>query len=87
MEKFKNKYRIASARLQSWDYGSPGLYFITVNTKNREHYFGEIINDQMVLNELGIIVSTQWELTPEIRPDMNLGLVEYIVMPIIFMEY
>ena len=81
MEKYKNKYRIASAPLHSWDYGSPGLYFITANTKNREHYFGEIINNKMVLNELGMMVNTQWELTPEIRPYMNLGLGEYIVMP------
>src|SRR5664279_231496 len=26
MDKFKNKYRIQSTRLQNWDYGSPGLY-------------------------------------------------------------
>jgi len=38
-----NKYRIHSARLQTWDYGSQGLYFITICTKNRENYFGEIV--------------------------------------------
>jgi putative transposase len=38
-----NKYRIPSARLQTWDYGSQGLYFITICTKNRENYFGEIV--------------------------------------------
>lgn len=43
MEKFKNKYRIPSARLQTWDYGSHGLYFVTICTKNRQHYFGEIV--------------------------------------------
>ena len=43
MDKFQNKYRIPSPRLQNWNYGSPGLYFITVCTKNREHYFEEII--------------------------------------------
>lgn len=81
MDKFKNKYRIPSARLQNWDYGSPGLYFITICTKDRNHYFGEIENDEMVLNELGLIVNSEWEKTPEIRPDMNLELGEYITMP------
>jgi putative transposase len=78
MDKFKNKYRIPSARLQSWDYGSRGLYFITICTKDRNHYFGEIENDEMVLNELGLIVNSEWEKTTEIRPDMNLELGEFI---------
>jgi len=41
-EKFKNKYRIKSARAIWHDYGE-GVYFITVCTKNREHFFGEIV--------------------------------------------
>ena len=81
MDKFKNKYRIASARLQNWDYGSPGLYFITICTKDREQYFGKIENDEMVLNELGLIVNSEWLRTPEIRPDMNLESGEFITMP------
>ncbi len=52
-EKFRNKYRISSSRLQNWDYGSNGVYFITICTKNRRHYFGEIINAEMHLNETG----------------------------------
>jgi putative transposase len=43
MDKFKQKYRIPSTRLQSWDYGSSGLYFVTICTKRRELYFGDII--------------------------------------------
>lgn len=81
MDKFQNKYRISSARLENWNYGSPGLYFITVCTKNRAHYFGEISNDQMILNELGFFVQSEWIKSPEIRPDMNLELGEFLVMP------
>ena len=81
MDKFQNKYRIPSSRLQNWNYGSPGLYFITVCTKNREHYFGEIINGEMILNELGGFVNSEWIKTPAIRPDMNLELGEFVVMP------
>ena len=40
-ELFQNKYRISSARATWHDYNG-GAYFITVCTKNREHYFGEI---------------------------------------------
>jgi hypothetical protein len=50
MEKFRNKYRIASARAQWWDYGRNGLYFITICTANREHYFGKIVNGKMILS-------------------------------------
>ncbi len=42
MDKYKSAYRIPSARLVNWDYGSHGLYFITICTKEKEHYFGEI---------------------------------------------
>jgi len=43
MKKYQNKYRIPSARLPYWDYTNNGAYFITICTKNRNHYFGEII--------------------------------------------
>jgi len=42
MDKFRNKYRIQSARLQGYDYGSNGMYFVTICTQNRLHCFGEI---------------------------------------------
>ncbi len=40
--KFQNKYRIPTNRLLGYDYGSNGLYFVTICTKNRINYFGEI---------------------------------------------
>ncbi len=51
-DKFQNKYRIPSARAVWHDYNG-GEYFITICTKNREHYFGEIDKGEMVLNSLG----------------------------------
>ncbi len=54
-DKFHNKYRIPSARLQNWDYRWAGAYFITICTQNREHYFGEIENGEMQLSPLGAI--------------------------------
>ena len=44
MEKFQNKYRIPSARLQNWDYGANGAYFITICTKNMAHFFGDVVS-------------------------------------------
>jgi len=38
---FKNKYRISSARLQSWDYADNGMYFVTICTTNKECFFGD----------------------------------------------
>jgi REP element-mobilizing transposase RayT len=81
MDKFQNEYRIPSSRLQNWDYGLPGLYFITVCTKNREHYFGKITNGEMKLNELGSFAHSEWIKSPVMRPDMNLELGEFVVMP------
>lgn len=41
-DKFNNKYRIPTNRLSGFDYGSNGYYFVTICTKDRLHYFGEI---------------------------------------------
>jgi hypothetical protein len=35
---FKKKYRIQSSRLPYWDYANAGWYFVTICTKNREHF-------------------------------------------------
>ena len=80
-EKYQNKYRITSARLKNWDYASCASYFITICTANREHFFGEIIDGKMNLSVLGTVVEQEWIKTIEIRPDMNLSLGDYVVMP------
>ncbi len=43
-DRFQDKYRIPSARLRNWDYGSDATYFVTICTQGRECFFGEIIN-------------------------------------------
>jgi REP element-mobilizing transposase RayT len=43
MDKFQNKYRVQSARLQGWNYSQNGVYFITICTAGRECLFGDII--------------------------------------------
>ena len=80
-DKFQNKYRISSTRLQNWDYGWNASYFVTICTKNREHYFGNIVDGKMQLSDIGKIVESEWVKSPEIRPDMKLELGEFVVMP------
>ncbi len=76
---FKNKYRTQSTRLQNWDYSSAGMYFITICTKNRMEYFGEISSDNMELSEAGKIADKIWW---DIQGNFsNVGFDEYVVMP------
>lgn len=81
MQKFNDKYRIPSARLQTWDYSAAGSYFVTICTKDRQCLFGEIRQKKMYLSEVGKIAETQWLQTMELRPDMNLELGAFVVMP------
>ncbi len=79
--KFKGKYRIESTRLQQWDYGWNAIYFITACTKNRVHSFGNVENGLMKLSDIGEIVQKEWIKSIELRPDMNLRIGEFVVMP------
>jgi len=78
-ERFQNKYRISSVRAQWWDYGWSGAYFITICTQDREHYFGEIQNNKMVLSKVGIIADLLWYQIPIHHKNIELG--DFVVMP------
>ena len=74
--------------MKNWDYGSQAAYYVTVCTANRIHYFGEIVATQskttpyeMHLSGIGKIVDEEWLKTFEMRPDMNLSMGAYNVMP------
>ncbi len=60
MEKFRNKYRIPSARASWWNYGNDAAYFITVCTKDRECYFGDIVDANMQLSHIGLLADVFW---------------------------
>lgn len=79
MTKYKDKYRIESTRLQTWDYRNAGYYFITILTKNRKRYFGEVLDEKLVLNSFANIVIEEWLKTPTIRSNIELD--EWILMP------
>jgi len=77
--KFQNKYRIPSARLQTWDYANNGAYFITICTQNRHHFFGTIQNQEMQLSEIGKLAVQFWMEIPNHFPFIELG--NFVVMP------
>ncbi|WP_431243739.1 transposase [Flavobacterium sp. P21] len=78
-QKFRNKYRISSARLQNWDYGANGSYFITICTQNREHFFGEIVETRLIASKLGMLAEKYWLEIPEHFPYVELG--NFVIMP------
>ena len=79
MDKYKNKYRIPSARAQWWDYGWDGSYFITICTTLRRHFFGRVVDDEMELSALGRIADERWR--DLINHATNLELGPHVVMP------
>lgn len=79
MQRFRNKYRIESARLSDWDYSLPGYYFVTLCTHNRKCLFGEIIDSEMLLNGNGRIVHDEWHITGNKYNHIRLD--EFMVMP------
>jgi putative transposase len=66
-------------RLQGYDYSSPGAYFITIASLNRQILFGEIVNGEMQLNTFGEIVSEYWATIPD--HFLNVELDEFVIMP------
>jgi REP element-mobilizing transposase RayT len=79
MSKFQDKYRIESARLREWDYSNPWWYYVTINTKEHEEYFGKIENGNMILNELGGKAEICWEEIPNHFPQVELDY--FVIMP------
>ncbi len=78
-ERYQGRYRIETSRLKSWDYRMPGFYFVTICTKNRIHWFGEIEFGQIALSPAGGIIIRELENTTNIR--LNTGIDTYTVMP------
>ena len=78
-DKFKNRYTIRSARLPGYDYSQNGMYFTTICTKDKEEFFGEIKNGEMILNDIGKIVRKELLQTPIIRKNVKLD--RWVIMP------
>ncbi|MCL4254079.1 MAG: transposase [Anaerolineae bacterium] len=66
-------------RLQGYDYTNDGVYFVTVLTHNRIHYFGQITHKIMHLSPAGQMIVTYWEKLPQKYPHFMLD--DFVVMP------
>ncbi len=69
--------RRRSIRLRDFDYASEGLYFVTICTDRRVAIFGEIVAQEMVLNDFGKIVEEIWRTMFHIESNSK----NWIVMP------
>lgn len=78
-DRFKNKYRIESARLKNWDYGRNAAYFITICTKDRLCFLGDVVDGKMILNNAGKIARDCWLSIPEKFPFAKLD--THVIMP------
>ncbi|AUD01170.1 transposase [Spirosoma pollinicola] len=79
MDRFQNKYRIASARAAWWDYSWAGAYFITICTAQRQHFFGEIEDGKMQLSNIGVLADVFWHEIRHHSQQLELG--SFVVMP------
>lgn len=78
VEKFQNKYRIGTKRASWHDYNG-GEYFITICTKDRKHYFGEIVDGEMQLSAVGKYADECVQKISEHNPYAQIP--EYVIMP------
>ncbi len=74
-----NPPRRVSLRLPDFDYSQEGAYFITICVKGRKYLFGNIVDNEMNLNEFGKIVAATWDDLSFYNPAIKLD--AFMVMP------
>jgi putative transposase len=72
-------HRRRSIRLKGYDYSKAGAYFITICVHGGKSLFGEIVGDEMILNDLGKIAYEQWAKLSERFKNMELDVFQ--IMP------
>ena len=71
--------RRRSLRLPAYDYSQAGAYFITICTQARIMLFGDVIDCDVRLNEMGTMVQQTWDDLPTHYPGIDLD--AFVVMP------
>lgn len=76
----KNNYFVRkNPRLKDYDYSLGGYYFITICTKDKSHYFGEILNEKMKLTTIGKIANKNIETLEKTYKTIKID--KYVLMP------
>jgi REP element-mobilizing transposase RayT len=79
MQYDRRKHHRRSIRLPDHDYRSPGAYFVTICTHQGKLLFGEVVDDDVVLNEYGQIAHEEWQASEDIRREIELD--AFVIMP------
>lgn len=66
-------------RISEFDYSQPGVYFVTIVTQDRKSLFGQVVDGQVMLNEVGLMVEEVFDQIPEHYQGVNPEL--FVVMP------
>lgn len=72
-------YHRRSIRLRGFDYANNGYYFVTICCQDRKNIFGEIKNNQIILNDFGKLVLKIWNGIPNNNFEIEID--EFCVMP------
>ena len=72
--KIKKRYR-----LPGYDYSAQGYYFVTICTKDRERFFGQVVQERMILSAIGEIAERFWLEIPARFPNIQLD--AWVIMP------
>ena len=74
-----NDFTRKNPRLTDYDYSVGGYYFITICTKDKIHYFGEIAKEEMQLNDIGKLAQSSIEKIEKIYKTIKVD--KFVVMP------
>jgi putative transposase len=66
-------------RLKGYDYAQPGVYFVTICVQARECVLGNVVGDQMALNDVGRIADQFWPAVAEHFADVAID--TWVTMP------
>jgi putative transposase len=73
------KHKRSSIRLKNYDYTSKGAYFLTICSYEKSCLFGDILNEEIVLNKIGEIAYRQWLDIPKRFSYIEID--EFVIMP------
>ncbi len=68
-----------SIRLNGYEYRSPGTYFVTICAAQRQPLFGRLVDNGVLLSQVGTVLDACWREIPNHFP--HVGLDEWVIMP------
>ena len=71
--------RRRSLRLEGYDYGAWGPYFVSIVLEKRLRLFGDVVDEELRLNDAGEMAESVWAALPRRFPAVRLD--AFVVMP------